>query len=85
MKARLIAHGTAEPCDAQPLIFKHAVLDTDTALGRCPLISGIMIPMNIENRPMRKRSQKRQIICVQVPTGEYQVNPLKLIFLKIIP
>ncbi len=63
----------------------YPVFHADTASRGLLCIAVVMVPPHIQHRDIRKRCQKRQIICVQVPTGEYQVNPLKLIFLKIIP
>ena len=62
MAAGLVAHGAPQAQNADPLMHIDLILDAGTAVGRNLLISLVMVSMHIQNRPMSKRGQKRQIL-----------------------
>lgn len=58
MFPRLIPHGASEPQYPDPFIYIDPVFDTDTAVWRRLFVTVVMISMHIQNRSVRKGSEK---------------------------
>lgn len=56
----LIAHGTAQPQKTDPTVHIYLILDGNTALRRFLLIAAVVIPMDIEDRPLKKVARKER-------------------------
>ena len=83
--AGLIAHGAAQAYDADAVLLEEISVYTDAPLRGSSSVGGIMVPVDIENRAMKKRGQKREILRIQVAAGEDQIDSLQAAFFKIVP
>ena len=81
----LISHGTAESHDADTLMNINFIVNADASVRWDPFIFVIMISMYIQNGSRSKRCKKGKIPRIQIPTGNNQVNSLKLALFEIIP
>ena len=81
----LISHGTAESHDADTFMNINFIINADASVRWDLFIFVIMISMYIQNGSRSKRCKKGKIPRIQIPTGNDQVDSLKLALFEIIP
>ena len=64
MRPLLIAHGTAEPQNADSFVDKNLILNADAPFRCDSLVFLIMVPMYIQYRNMGKCCQKRKVLRI---------------------
>ncbi len=83
--AGFITHGTPKPQDSHAFMLIDFSVDADTTVRRCLFITVIVISAHIQDGALEKGGEERQIVGMQIPAGEDQVDPLKFAFFKEIP
>ena len=85
MGTRFIAHRSPKPQNSYSFIDNKFVVNANAALRWDLFVFIIMISMYIQNGSRSKRCKKGKIPRIQIPTGNDQVNSLKLALFEIIP
>ena len=61
------------------------ILDADAALRRGVLIAGVVIPVDIENRAVKKGGQEGKVSRIQIAAGEDHIDSFQTFRAEIIP
>ena len=71
---RAITHGASQPHNPDPLKHLNPIFNGDAALRRFFVIHPVMISTDIKNRAVGKSCQKREILRMQIATGNNTVD-----------
>ncbi len=83
--AWFVAHRASKTQYAHAFKFVDLSVDAGTSFWRSLMIAVIMISVYIQYRPLEKSGKERQVLRMQIPAGEDQIDPLQFAFVEIIP